>query len=50
VLAAKAVADFAKKNGYSLEACRAGIVAFPLGAVRLYLPDNDVPDSIDDYV
>lgn len=41
---------FAKNNNYSLEACKLGLVAFPLGAVRLYLPHHGVPEHIDDFV
>ncbi len=38
---------FAKQSGYSLEDCLLATVAFPLGAVRLYLPTRDVPASLD---
>ena len=38
-----AVRSYAKRTGYSLLACRLGLVAFPLGAVRLYLPDRPGP-------
>ncbi len=48
--AKKALRRFALRNGYSLEACRMGLVAFPLGAVRLYLPTRPVPARVDDYV
>ncbi|MEM8695821.1 MAG: TetR/AcrR family transcriptional regulator [Pseudomonadota bacterium] len=48
--AAAALREFADDRGYTLEACRLGLVAFPLAAVRLYLPDNPVPESIDAYV
>ncbi len=48
--AAAAVRRFARRSGYTLEACRMGLVAFPLGAVRLYLPRRPVPASLDDYI
>ena len=48
--AAKTVAEFAKQNGYALDACHMALVAFPVGAVRLYLPDHDIPPSVDEYV
>lgn len=41
---------FAKSRNYSLEACTLGLVAFPIGAVRIYLPHKEVPKSIDNYV
>lgn len=44
------VTAFAKSNGYTLEACRLGMIAYPLGAVRLYLPDKPVPKKVDDFV
>jgi AcrR family transcriptional regulator len=50
VAAAAAVARFAKANGHSLDAVRMALVAIPLGAVRLYLPDKTVPRAVDDYV
>ena len=45
-----AIRRYAKRMGYSLHACRLGLVAFPLGAVRLYLPHRPVPRIIDTYV
>ncbi len=48
--AGAALRQYAHRTGYSLEACRLGLVAFPLGAVRLYLPDRRIPKTIDDYV
>ncbi len=48
--AAAAICSYADNNAYPLEACRLGLVAFPLAAVRLYLPDQPVPESIDQYV
>jgi len=45
-----AVQDYAARTGYSLEACRLGLVAFPLGAVRVYLPGRPVPHGVDDYI
>ncbi len=41
---------FAKNRGYSLEACKLGLIAFPLGAVRVYLPHHDVPEHVDNFV
>jgi len=48
--AAKRIKRFAKLQNYSLEACMFGLVAFPLGAVRLYLPNQKIPMSVDSYV
>jgi len=48
--AAAALARFSRRTGVPLDACRLAIVALPLGAVRLYLPDRAVPRSVDDYV
>jgi len=48
--AGAALRRYARRTGYSLEACRLGLIAFPLGAVRLYLPDRPLPKTIDDYV
>jgi AcrR family transcriptional regulator len=45
-----ALRRYAKRTGCSLRACRLGVVAFPLGAVRLYLPEHPVPQAIDTYV
>ncbi len=45
-----AVQNFAERTGHSLEACQLGLVAFPLGAVRIYLPNHKVPKSVDEYV
>ena len=45
-----AVRRYAKQTGFSLEALRFGLVAFPLGAVRLYLPQQAVPKAVDSYV
>ena len=44
------VIQFAKTKGYSAEACRLGLVAFPLGAVQSYLPNSTIPDHVDTYV
>ncbi len=48
--AAAAIRRYAKCSGYSLEACRLGLIAFPLGAVRLYLPARPVPQALDEYI
>lgn len=44
------IAKFAEKNGYGLDACHLGLVAYPVGAVRLYLPKRAVPEIVDDHV
>lgn len=44
------VTRFARKNDLSLQSCQLGMVAYPLGAVRLYLPNKKVPPSIDKHV
>jgi AcrR family transcriptional regulator len=48
--AGAAIRRYARRSGYGLEACRLGLVAFPLGAVRIYLPNHRVPPAIDAYV
>lgn len=45
-----AVRAYARRTGAALEACHLGLVAFPLGAVRMYLPQRPVPESLDAYV
>jgi AcrR family transcriptional regulator len=45
-----ALTEFAITHGYSLDACRLGLVGYPLGAVRLYLPKQKVPKRVDAYV
>ncbi|WP_417481597.1 TetR/AcrR family transcriptional regulator [Maricaulis sp.] len=47
---AAALQAYADRTGHSLTACRMGMVAFPLGAVRLYLPSQPVPEEVDRYV
>jgi len=44
------VFQFAKSNSYSIDACRLGLVAFPLAAVQSYLPNAMIPDHVDAYV
>ena len=41
---------FAKENEYSVDACRLALVAFPLGAVKAYMPHAKVPKAVDRYV
>ena len=48
--AAAAIRRYARRNNASLDACRLAMVAFPLGAVRLYLPNRPVPKAVDQYV
>ncbi len=48
--AAAAIRRYARRTGYTLEACRLGLVAFPLAAVRLYLPSRPPPKTLDAYV
>ena len=45
-----ALETYAQRTGFEPEACRLGMVAFPLGAVRLYLPGRPVPENVDQYV
>lgn len=49
-IAAKVLMKFSETHGYSLESCKLGLIAYPLGAVRLYLPDQKIPKSLDEYV
>lgn len=46
----RTVRRYASRVGLSLQACRMGLMAFPLGAVRAYLPNRVVPHSVDRYV
>lgn len=48
--ARKALRDFATREKLSMQACMHGIVAFPLAAVKLYLPYKRVPNSVDGFV
>jgi AcrR family transcriptional regulator len=48
--AASAIRRFAKTVGRPLLACRLALVAYPLGAVRLYLPHRNVPRTLDDEI
>lgn len=48
--AEKKLMRFAKSQGYSLAAVKLGLIAYPLGAVRLHLPDQKIPKSLDEYV
>lgn len=47
---ALALVDFARQKGFELDACRLALIAFPLAAVQQYLPDKEVPASIETYV
>ncbi len=46
----EALQRYSDQMGYDPEACQMGIVAFPLGAVRMYLPDRPVPANLDEYI
>jgi AcrR family transcriptional regulator len=43
----QSVREFARSVGLPLIACRLALIAYPLGAVRLYLPSRAVPNSLD---
>lgn len=45
-----ALKSFARGRGFDLDACRLALIAFPLAAVRQYLPSHIVPASVDDVV
>lgn len=45
-----AIRRFAKAVGRPVLACRLALVAYPLGAVRLYLPHSAVPRTLDDEI
>lgn len=45
-----AVKAFAKTKGVKLDAARMALIGFPLGAVKLYLPQRPVPRGADNYV
>ncbi len=45
--AALEIRRFARRSGTPILACRLALVAYPLAAVRLYLPDKPVPQMID---
>ena len=42
-----ALAAFAQRIGRPLLACRLALIAYPLGAVRLFMPEQSVPLEID---
>ena len=46
----KEIRRFARKIDRPLTACRLGLIAYPLAAVRLFLPDKPVPASIDHHI
>jgi AcrR family transcriptional regulator len=48
--ASSTIRRFAKTVGRPLLACRLALVAYPLGAVRLYLPHSTVPRTLDDEI
>tara|TARA_R110000868_G_scaffold236078_1_gene490069 strand:- start:5082 stop:5687 length:606 start_codon:yes stop_codon:yes gene_type:complete len=48
--AGDALKVFSGQTGHSLMACRMGMIAFPLGAVRLFLPEQAVPAEVDRYI
>lgn len=45
--ASQALQDFCTRTGIPLETARLGMIGFPLGAVKLYLPDRPVPEAVD---
>lgn len=45
-----ALERFADRKKVSLQACMHGIVGFPLASVKLYLPEQQVPRSVDRFV
>lgn len=45
-----ALRAFSKRENISMEACLYGVVAFPLAAVKLYLPGRQLPKSADAFV
>ncbi len=45
-----ALEAFAEREGLSPDAASLGLVGFPLGAVKLYLPDRPLPDGLEDDV
>lgn len=45
--ASAAIANFAKRMDRPLLACRLALVAYPLAAVRLYLPHEAIPNCLD---
>lgn len=48
--AALSFARLAEQLGKPILDCRMALVAFPLGAVRSYMPNNDVPETVDDLI
>lgn len=48
--ASAALREFARRIDRPLLACRLAIVAYPLGAVRLFLPTQRVPMEVDDEI
>lgn len=48
--ASRAIEAFAKRIDRPLLACRLALIAFPLGAVRLFLPQRQIPMEVDDHI
>jgi len=48
--AREAIGRFADRAGIERDAVRLALIGFPLGAVRLYLPERPVPESVDAHV
>ncbi|MFK7958494.1 MAG: TetR/AcrR family transcriptional regulator [Lysobacterales bacterium] len=46
----KAVRGFSHQQTLSIQCCRLALAAIPLGAVRIYLPGQPVPKSVDRYI
>lgn len=45
-----AIRAFARRIDRPLLACRLALVAYPLGAVRLFLPKQRVPPAVDEHI
>ena len=45
-----AIKTFARDNGLNHQACMLGMVAYPLGAVRMYLPNREIPQEVDEFL
>lgn len=46
----EAIQSFADERGVSVEKCHLALIGFPLGAVKLYLPNRAVPLAVDDAI
>lgn len=47
---AGAMHAFCRRTGLSMKIARLGLIGFPLGAVKLYMPGDPVPEALDEEI